>query len=306
LRPGSILFAGGCAVKAFGTLSGHWHQWRGAPAAAAGYSRRVHCARHRLHLTCAALIAALAALLLVPALASATPWEPHARAAAKYAAQRNGIISFQVRTAHHTWGWHARRTYPSASVLKAMLLVTYLRMKSVRARPLSGSERSLLGPMIRRSSNSAASTILGRVGTGRLSGLARVVGMHHFTPVYNPWGLSRVNAEDQTKFFLKIDRLVPRRHRKYAMFLLSHITPSQRWGIGRVEVPGWRKHYKGGWGSGTGWVDHQVVLLVHGKRRIAIAVLTHKDGSHAYGKETLRAIFARLLRGLGPRSTLPQ
>jgi hypothetical protein len=33
-------------------------------------------------------------------------------------------------------------------------------------------------------------------------------------------------------------------------------------------------------------------------------VLTMDDGSHAYGKQTLRAIFARLLRGLptGPGS----
>jgi hypothetical protein len=191
-------------------------------------------------------------------------------------------------------------------VLKAMLLVTYLRKRSVRSRPLSSSERALLGPMIRRSSNSAAGTILGRVGTSRLSGLARVVGMHHFRPVYNPWGLSRINAEDQTKFFLKIDSFVPRRHRKYALFLLSHITPSQRWGIGQVEVPGWRKYSKGGWGSGTGWVDHQVVLLVHGRRRVSVAVLTHLDGTHAYGKETLRGTFARLLRGLGPSSTLPR
>ena len=36
---------------------------------------------------------------------------------------------------------------------------------------------------------------------------------------------------------------------------------SQRWGIGQASLPGWRVYFKGGWGSGTGAVDHQVALL---------------------------------------------
>jgi hypothetical protein len=34
--------------------------------------------------------------------------------------------------------------------------------------------------------------------------------------------------------------------------------------------------------------------------RVSVAVLTLDDGSHAYGKETLRGIFKRLLAGLHP------
>jgi hypothetical protein len=40
------------------------------------------------------------------------------------------------------------------------------------------------------------------------------------------------------------------------------------------------------------------VLLVHGCARVSIAVLSMNDGSHDYGKQTLRGIFARLLAGL--------
>ena len=124
--------------------------------------------------------------------------------------------------------------------------------------------------------------------------------MRRFTPVTGIWGLSRIDAEDQARFFLRIDALTPRRHRAYAMRLLSHITPSQRWGIGRVRTPpGWRLYFKGGWGSGTGAVDHQVALLTNGARRVSLAILTAQDGSHAYGKETLRRI-ARLLIGRLP------
>ena len=62
--------------------------------------------------------------------------------------------------------------------------------------------------------------------------------------------------------------------------------------------PGWTVHAKGGWGSGTGWADHQVALLTRGRERVAAAVLTMSDGTHAYGAATLRGVFARLLRRL--------
>jgi hypothetical protein len=64
----------------------------------------------------------------------------------------------------------------------------------------------------------------------------------------------------------------------------------------------WALYFKGGWGSGTGWADHQVALLRRGRRRLAVAILITWSPSHAYGKETLRGIAARLLRGLRPDS----
>lgn len=241
---------------------------------------------------------ALVALLVAFVPASAQAWTPHLHAAATYARHRHGEIAFAVRTQDRAWGWHARRTFPSASVLKAMLLVAYLNQSSVRHRPLHDSERALLGPMIRRSDNSAASAIFVRLGTHRLRVLARHAGMRHFRPAAPIWGNSRIDAEDQARFFLHIDRTIAKGHRRYAMSLLEHITPSQRWGIGRVRPRGWRLFFKGGWGSGTGRVDHQVALLTRGDQRVSLAILTYADGSHAYGKETLRGVAKRLLRGL--------
>jgi hypothetical protein len=203
-----------------------------------------------------------------------------------------------VRTGSGAFGWHERRTFPSASVLKAMLLVAYLNEHGVRHRALRPSERSLLAPMIRRSDNAAASAIFNQVGTRRLRALARRARMYRFTPAAPIWGNSRIDAADQARFFRRIDRLIPARHRSYAMFLLAHVVPSQRWGIGRVRPRGWHLYFKGGWGSGTGRVDHQVALLTRGRERVSVAILTYADGSHAYGKETLRGVAKRLLRGL--------
>ena len=64
-----------------------------------------------------------------------------------------------------------------------------------------------------------------------------------------------------------------------------------------MRPPGWALYFKGGWGSGTGWADHQVALLRRGRRRLSVAILITSSPSHAYGNETLRGVAARLLRG---------
>ncbi|MBV9839897.1 MAG: serine hydrolase [Solirubrobacterales bacterium] len=224
-------------------------------------------------------------------------WHPNLLSAIGYNDTRTGDIAFAVRTDQRFYGYRPDHVEWSASVVKAMLMVTYLDMPSVRDRDLNGGDTSLLGPMITASDNNAAQQVFDTVGTGRLQALANTVGMTHFAtdPV---WGKTQITARDQTKFFLHIDSYVAPRHRSYAMRLLRSIVPWERWGIGEVAPKGWKLYFKGGWGYGTGLLDHQVALLVRGCARVSIAVLTMYDGSHAYGKETLRGIFARLLRGL--------
>jgi hypothetical protein len=228
---------------------------------------------------------------------AAPAWRPDVEAARGFVSERAGQISFAVRTEGHLYGVDVRRTVPSASVLKAMLLVAYLRESAVRDRSLRKTDRDLLAPMIRWSDNVAATRVRDIVGNDALVRLARRVGMRAFTPAAI-WGLSRVDAADQTLFFLQIDRYVPSRHRAYALKLLSSIVPSQRWGIARVRPRGWALYFKGGWGSGSGAVDHQVALLRRGAKRVSVAILTTSSPSHAYGKATLRGVAARLLRGL--------
>jgi beta-lactamase class A len=237
---------------------------------------------------------ALAAVVL--AMAAPGGWAPHVHAAEHYAAQRRGSVSFAVRSADRVWGRRMDRVAPSASTLKLVLLVTELRR--VAGRPLSRADRRLLAPMVRRSANGPASALVVRLGRARIEHVARLGGMHSFR-LASPWGLSTVTARDLTRFALRVEALVPARHRAYAMRLWRSIVPSQRWGVFRAAPRGWTVHAKGGWGSGSGAVDHQVALLTRGHERVAAAVLTTADGTHAYGKETLRGVFARLLRGLG-------
>jgi hypothetical protein len=228
-------------------------------------------------------------------------WRPGLEAAREYATSRTGTVSFALRTRRHLYRYGAYTTYPSASVVKAMLMVAYLNHDSVRRRPLNDGDHALLDPMIRWSDNAAASQVRNFVGNTALTALAHRVGMKRF--VADPvWGYSRITAAGQTKLFLRIDRHVVRRHRRTAMRLLGSIVPEQRWGFARAPHRGWALYFKGGWGSGSGLVDHQVALLRRGKRRFALAVLTIGNPDHAYGTETLEGVARRLLRGLRRRS----
>lgn len=256
----------------------------------------------------------LAVLALVPALLLAQPslatpaervitkkeaksWRPDARPAKEYAKTRAGHVSFSVfdmRGRHREFRGYSHAYM--ASTYKVMLMVAYLRR--ARDRFLSDYDRSLLGPMIRRSSDDAADRVDAMLGRGPLESLAADAGMKRFVWVDRPWGMSKTTARDQALFMRTLKQHVPDRHWDYARRLLSTITPSQRWGVGRVPLRGWKLHFKGGWGAGTGWADHQVVLLKKDGRRIGLAVMTENSPSHEYGKATLEGVFRILLRDL--------
>jgi len=233
-----------------------------------------------------------------PAFAGAPPdWRDGVAAARSYANGRSGAVAFAVRTERGTAGESLDRAFDSASVTKAMLLGAYLRRSDVRGRPLRPSDRNLLTPMIRWSSNKDASRVNHRLGPGALDRLARDAGMTSFSTLPECWSCSQITARDQTRFFLRIDRLLPRRHRGYGMGLLERIVPRHRWGVALVAPLGWRLYFKGGW---TRDIDHQVALLVRGRRRVSVAVLTSGSPSHMYATETLRGVFLRLLAPLSP------
>jgi hypothetical protein len=99
---------------------------------------------------------------------------------------------------------------------------------------------TLVGRRVLRRSDDAAArrvhTSIGAQGMRLLAYRARNAPLHAGPGI---WGVSTIDASDQARYFLRIDRLVPARHRAYAMGLLASITPWQRWGIARVRPAGW-------------------------------------------------------------------
>ena len=76
-------------------------------------------------------VAMLLAALVSPASAGAQRWQPDVAGAAAWAAQRQGIGD--LRGAHRATGLRGRgldHQVPTASVLKAMLMIAYLRQSA--------------------------------------------------------------------------------------------------------------------------------------------------------------------------------
>jgi hypothetical protein len=241
---------------------------------------------------------AVCLMVLSSPVPAAARWHPHMRDAVRYAQERSVTFSIAVLDRERDWHrYRSRKTHEAVSTFKVILLAAYLRLPWVRDRALNDQDRALLAPMIKRSNNTAASRVRDIVGHRRIRRLARKAHMHKFR-VVRPWGLSQITAADMADLMYHFERFVPTRHEDYARYLLSHIVPAQRWGIGRLDLGDWRLFFKSGWGSGTGRWSHQVAWIERGDQRIAFAVLTEYSPSHAYSIQTLRGIFRRLLRGL--------
>lgn len=238
---------------------------------------------------------------LVPATAAPPradyPWAQRVAAAKRFAESRAGRISFAVVDeggALH--GSHLDRVHNSASVVKVMFMVALLREPDVRDDALSSAERHLLEPMITHSDNAAANAVYERVGEPALYRLAADAGMDHFT-TQPTWGLSTITAREQARFFFRLQRYIPERHRAYAMRLLTRIVSRQRWGIPPVAPSGWKLHFKGGWSGRPSWRVNQVMLLRKPPRRFSLAILTREQPSKEYGEHSIEGVAKRLLRG---------
>ena len=242
--------------------------------------------------------AAVVAVLVSSASPALAGWRPERREAIRYIETRSGNVSFAVKTPGGALvDYRGRRQVAAASVIKAMFMTAYLRRASVRSRRLRDEDRALLAPMIKRSDNEAATRIANILGPKRMYRLARDAKMRRFRYT-RPWGNSLITASDQARFFFRLERFIPRRHEDYARYLLSHVIPSQRWGIGELHKPKWKFFFKGGWGSGSGAVCHQAAFIERGDKRIAAAVMITGSPSHDYATNTLRGVFRRLLQDL--------
>jgi hypothetical protein len=218
-------------------------------------------------------------------------------AATRYLDRRTGYTAFAtVDSEGRMSGQHSHRTFVSASVVKAMLLVAYLRKLAAEHRSVDPTSSALLDPMIHVSDNNAATAIWERVGDARLRALARRAGMTDFS-IVGFWANAQISPADQARYFFEMESLIPNRFRHLARHLLSHIAAYESWGIPAVARPrGWTVFFKGGWrGTGRGQLVHQIARLQKPGQRVAIAVMTDGDPSMGYGIETIQGVTARLL-----------
>jgi hypothetical protein len=215
-------------------------------------------------------------------------------AAARFLDGRAGQTAFAViddKGALH--GVRVHRTFNSASVVKAMLLVAYLQRLAAAHRGLDPASRGLLYPMIHVSDNGAASAVFAVVGQDGLARLARQAGMTDFATSPD-WGFTQISAADQARFFFVQDRLIPAQFDAYARGLLSGISGDQSWGVPAAARPRFRVFFKGGWFPSMGLVN-QVARLEGARGSFAMAVLTTGGPSMLYGEQTIAGVAARVI-----------
>jgi hypothetical protein len=221
-------------------------------------------------------------------------------AAAHYLAGRAGRTAFAViDDDDRLAGINLHRRFHSASVVKSMLLVAYLRMLAYQHRSLDGVSQALLYPMIHSSDNNAASAVLAIVGEAALARVASDAHMDDYDPGGGWWGFTEVSAADLARFFFRQDAMIPRPFDGYARWLLATIEPSQSWGIPAIARPEFQVFFKGGWLPKSEGLVNQVGRLERPGIVFALSVLTTHDPSMVYGEQTIAGVTARLLGRAG-------
>jgi hypothetical protein len=231
-----------------------------------------------------------------PALAPAYPSAPRMRAASRFLRRRAGRKSFAVVDDRgRLAGYHVHSRFHSASVVKSMLLVAYLRKLAAEHRRLDSASTGLMYPMIHSSDNDAASAILAIVGERALNRVARDARMTDYQPAGGTWGFTEISAADLARFFYRQDAMIPPRFVGYARWLLSTIEASESWGIPAVARPQFAVFFKGGWLPEVEGLVNQAARLERPHIRFSMAVLSTHDPSMRYGEQTIAGVTQRLL-----------
>jgi hypothetical protein len=229
-----------------------------------------------------------------PSVVATVPSSAQIAAAVKFIKGRRGVVAFAVMDSKGSIsGYHITTQFVTASAVKAMLLVGYLRTHKT----LTASARSTLTSMIHVSDNNAATAIYHVVGNNGLRAVAKAAKMRYFSITGSTWGNAQLTCRDQARFFFVQDSLIPTATRAFARNLLSTITPAQSWGIPAVaRSHGWKVFFKGGWrGTARGQLVHQMARLEKGPVHFSIAVMTDGDPSMAYGIATIRGVTQRMV-----------
>ncbi len=221
-----------------------------------------------------------------------------------YLAGRGGHTALAVvNTDGQLSGVHVNEQFITGSVVKAMLLVAYLRHLGAEGEhDVDPASNNILYPMIHYSDNMAADAAWFTVGDSGLDEVAEAAGMRHFSvPAYaswgSYWGTALLTASDQARFFFEMDSLIPRQFVSYAHNLLSHIAGYESWGIPAVARPlGYQVFFKAGWRPSPDiFLVHQIARLVKHGQKFSVAIMTDGDSDMGYGIDTIEGATRALL-----------
>jgi hypothetical protein len=226
--------------------------------------------------------------------------------AENYLNSRGGHTAIAVVTTEgREYGVRMHDRFITGSLVKAMLLVAYLRrLDAMGQHHIDSTSNSILYPMINVSDNNAATRCWSIVGNSGLYAVAHAAGMTDFSVDTSAswgseWGAALLSAADQARFFFEMDSLIPKEFVGYARNLLSTIAGYETWGIPTVGRPlGYQVFFKAGWRPSPDiFLVNQAARLEGHHRTFSLAIMTDGDNGMGDGISKIEGTTRALLRG---------
>jgi beta-lactamase class A len=229
------------------------------------------------------------------------------RPVTRYLAAHSGHVTAAVfdRATRRLYVYRPHVAMIAASIVKVDILATLLARAQALGGHLGAHEEYLCRQMIDESDNGAAQALWELLGDGeyvrRFNIAARLtetrLGGGH-------WGTTTTSAADQVHLIQLIgypNPVLSRSSRAYALDLMTHVDPSQAWGVSAGVSPRAIVALKNGWlPADTGWQVNSVGL-VHGRgRNYAIAVLVDGATTQAAGIQTIEGLSRLVWKQLAP------
>lgn len=240
-----------------------------------------------------------------PATVTGPHADPFSPAVTSYLAGRAGTVTaavYDLRTGQ-TWRLGHGQPQASASIVKVDILETLL---AAQPDGLSAADRALAASMIENSDNDAATALWNAAGgPAGLRSYNLAVGLRQTTPSacvacagfpWPGWGLTTTTPADQILLLRQLlaGPLLSRADRDFAMSLMEHVEPSQRWGVSAGVPAGVRVALKNGWVPLTApdadWQVNSEGRVAGDGRNYLVAVLAAGNPSQQYGIDTIDAL----------------
>lgn len=197
------------------------------------------------------------------------------------------------------WSFQPQMRYDTASIVKATIMATLLWQAELHHAPLTPEETQQMVPMIEDSSNQAATTLWYLAGGSRgIQGFLNAAGLTNTIPgTHGYWGLTQTTVTDQVelmKLYAVPNAILDPASQAYARNLMTHIVGYEDWGVNSGAPTGASVALKNGWLPlpGLGWEINSVGYVSGGNEHIAIAILSNRNPTEAYGIATVDHIAA--------------
>lgn len=224
---------------------------------------------------------------------------------ARYLATLGPRVGVSVKDVTHgtRYAYNATGRFIVASTIKvAIAMATYERSRRTGV-ALTSTEESRMTAMIEWSDNSAASYFYSKIGGAR--GLAAyfgrigVTGWAAYSPHPSWWGWSTVNPVTGNRILEKLWRSaagITSAARSRILYLMRHVTSSQRWGVGDTAPAGSTVALKDGWvvGPDDRWAVNSTGIVAASGHTWIVTIYTRANSGYSAGVYIARKI-ARLV-----------